>query len=223
MSKKWMCLIIAVLIIATGCEKSEKEPEPVSFEETTETESNQMDSQVSLNEPLSKNEEKDEEEEDFEYTDEYFVEKYSIYRNPIDKYFFFKIYSWDISQVEMRKNQDAYKKAWKTEYKNVMKWLKKKCVYAEDKKNIRLLEKSIAYQIKVEKKVLETEWTNAYKVNLDSSKIKNSISRISLLGHGTQNRLNQSEGEIYRDVCMRILNLCGEDYEFKFCASDEMK
>ena len=104
----------------------------------------------------------------------------------------------------------------------MMKWLKKKCVYDEDKKNIKLLEQRIADQINIEKKVMETELINAYKTNPDSSQVQNSNSRISLLGHGTQERLAQSEGELYRDVCMRILNLHGDEggYEFKFHDAD---
>ncbi len=37
-------------------------------------------------------------------------------------------------------------------------------------------------------------------------------------GHGTRERLSQSEGEIYRDVCVRILNIYSGDYKFKFYA-----
>lgn len=146
------------------------------------------------------------------------TEEYSGSDNPIDKYFTPKLKSWDISEVEFRENREAYKKAWKAEYKNVMKSLKKKCVYAEDKRNINSLEKNIEQQIKVEKKVLKTELTEAYETNPDSSKVKNDFSRISLLGHGTRERLSQSEGEIYRDVCIRILNLYTGKYKFKFCA-----
>lgn len=170
----------------------------------------------------SENDSENDSKDDSEDTDEYFVDKYSIYRNPIDKYFWPRIYSWDVSQAEIREAQKAYKKAWKTEYRNMMKWLKKKCVYDEDKKNIRLLEREIADQIDIEKKVMETELINAYKTNPHSSQVQNSISRISLLGHGTQERLAQSEGELYRDVCMRILNLHGgeKEYEFKFHETD---
>jgi hypothetical protein len=165
---------------------------------------------------------KDYAKDESEDTDDYFVEKYSIYRNPIDKYFWSQIYSWDASQAEIREAQKTYKKAWKIEYRNMMKWLKKKCVYDEDKKNIKLLEQRIADQINIEKKVMETELINAYKTNPDSSQVQNSNSRISLLGHGTQERLAQSEGELYRDVCMRILNLHGDEggYEFKFHDAD---
>ena len=37
-------------------------------------------------------------------------------------------------------------------------------------------------------------------------------------GHGTRERLSPSEGEIYRDVCVRILNIYSGDYKFKFYA-----
>lgn len=198
-NKIWMCFIIcAIVIINISC--------------NSKIESNNIEPEKSLNDNLE-----DDSEDDSEYTDEYFVEKYSIYRNPIDKYFWSKIYSWDASQVEIRKAQGEYKKAWKTEYQNVMKWLKKKCVYDEDKKNLSLLEKNVADQVEIEKKVMKTDLINAYEVDPDSSWAKNNISRSSLVGNGTQERLAQSEGELYRDVCMRILNLRGYgEYEFKF-------
>ena len=75
--------------------------------------------------------------------------------NPIDKYFTPKLKSWDISEVEFRENREAYKKAWKAEYKNVMKSLKRSVFMLRDKRNINSLEKNIEQQIKVEKKVLK--------------------------------------------------------------------
>lgn len=179
----------------------------------SETECKHIDSQVTSKEAQSKDFQSENFEKNVEDTEEY-----SGSDNPIDKYFTPKLKSWDISEVEFRENREAYKKAWKAEYKNVMKSLKKKCVYAEDKRNINSLEKNIEQQIKVEKKVLKTELTEAYETNPDSSKVKNDFSRISLLGHGTRERLSQSEGEIYRDVCIRILNLYTGKYKFKFCA-----
>ncbi len=156
-------------------------------------------------------------EDDVEYSDEYFVEKYSIYRNPIDQYYWTKLYSWDASQVEIRSAQRAYKKAWKSEFKNLLKWLDEKCVFAKDRKNLALLEKSVTDQTKIEKEVLKTDMLNAYKVNPDPEKAKKSVSRVSLVGNGTHDRLFQTEGELYRDVCMRILNVSGyEEYEFIF-------
>ena len=38
------------------------------------------------------------------------------------------------------------------------------------------------------------------------------------MGHGTRERLSPSEGEIYRDVCVTILNIYPGDYKFKFYA-----
>ena len=85
------------------------------------------------------------------------------------------------------------------------------------------MEKSIADQVDIQKKVLKTYLTESYKINPDPSKVKNSVSRISMVGNGTRDRLTQSEGELYRDVCMRILNLGGyEQYNFKFRETDYM-
>ena len=98
-NKIWMCLIIfAIVIINISC--------------NNETEGNTISSEKSLN-------------DDLEYTDESLAEESSIYRNPIDQYFKSKLYSWDASQVELREAQREYQKAWKAEYKNLMKWMKK--------------------------------------------------------------------------------------------------
>ncbi|MDE6566501.1 MAG: RPC7 family DNA-directed RNA polymerase III subunit [Lachnospiraceae bacterium] len=166
------------------------------------------------------------EEDEIDLSEGDYAEKYSVERNPIDQYFMSQIYSWDNSQVEIRAAQNAYKKAWKAEYKNLMKWLRKKCIYDEDSENIQLLEDNIDAQIEIEKKVLETNLINAYKVNPDSSQANkdNGFSRISLIGKGTGDRLNQCEGEIYRDVSMRIIYMTGgEEYEFQFREEDVKK
>lgn len=197
--KIWICFtIFALVILNVSC--------------NNKIESNNIGSAKSLNDAPESAAEDD-------------PENYSIYENPIDKYFLPQIYSLDSSHVQMREARYAYKKAWKMEYRNVMKWLKKKCVYDEDKKNISLLQKNVAQQIEIEKEVLKTELINAYKVNPDPRKVENSCSRISLQGNGTSERLIQSEGELYRDVCMRILNLHGQadgEYEFKFRETDYM-
>lgn len=155
------------------------------------------------------------------YTDENFIKKYSIYRNPIDQSFLSKLNSWGESQVEYRQAQRDYQKVWKAEFQNLMKWMKKKCVYDEDKNDFSLLEKSVADQVDREKTVLKTDLIGAYKIDPDFSKAKNSVSRSSYMGNGTNDRLTEMEGRLYRDVCMRILNLVGYDeYEFKFRETD---
>ena len=142
-NKIWTCLIIlTIAAVNVSC--------------NSETECKHIDSQVTSKEAQSKDFQSENSEKNVEDTEEY-----SGSDNPIDKYFTPKLKSLDISEVELRENREAYKKAWKAEYKNVMKSLKKKCVYAEDKRNINSLEKNIEQQIKVEKKVLKTELTEA--------------------------------------------------------------
>lgn len=203
-NKIWMCFIVFVIII-------------INISCNNKTESNLINPERTSNGNLE-----DDSEKDLEYTDEYLVEESSIYRNPIDQYFQSKLYSWDVSQVEYRKAQREYRKAWKAEYQNLMKCMKKKCVYDKDKKDLSLLEKNVAEQVDIEKKVLKTYLTNAYEVDPDSTWAENNTSRSSLVGKGTGDRLTQIEGELYRDVSMRILNLGGyEEYEFKFCGIKE--
>ena len=54
-------------------------------------------------------------------------------------------------------------------------------------------------------------WSN---IIIRNHRIENSVED----GHGTRERLSQSEGEIYRDVCVTILNIYSGDYKFKFYA-----
>ncbi len=196
----WVSIFVLVILITNISCNSEIERNKVSSEKNTKNE-------------IEDNSEK----EDFAYTDEYFIKNYSIYRNPIDKYFLPKIHSWDASQVEYRKAQREYQKAWKAEFENIMRFMKKKCVYDEDKEDLNLLKKIVNQQVDIERKILKTYLTDGYEVDPDSTWAENNISRSSLVGKGTEDRLTQIEGELYRDVCMRILNLGGyEEYKFKF-------
>lgn len=144
--------------------------------------------------------------------------EFSEYNNPIDRCFMPIIYSEENSEVKIREAQDKYKELWMQEFENLMKVLHNKCIYDEDKKNIEILKKSIRNEIEAEMKVITTELLDAYKVNPDP-KEENDISRMSLWGNGTRSRLNQIEGEIYRDASMRIINIygfiSGEKYEFR--------
>ena len=144
----------------------------------------------------------------------------SIYDNPIDKYFLPRIFSWSRSQAEIRTAQDGYKKVWKDEFDNLIKWLQKKCAYEEDKKNVRDMKKSVEKNVEASMKVVQLELIDAYDVNPDPSKVEDHVSRISYWGNGTRSRLNQIEGQMYRDACMKIVNLNGgvegeETYEFR--------
>lgn len=139
----------------------------------------------------------------------------NLYDNPIDEYFLPKINAADSSQAEIRAYQDDYKYAWKKEFRNLTKWLSEKCTYKEDKKNIQEMKKSVLEYVEKSKKVISTELLDTYKVNPNPE--QGEESRNSYWGNGTRSRLNQIEGEIYRDASMRIINLygMGEKYEFR--------
>ncbi len=138
-----------------------------------------------------------------------------LYDNPIDEYFLPKINAVDASQAEIRAYQDDYKYVWKEEFENLTKWLRKKCIFEEDKKKIQEMKKSVSEYVEQSKEVILTELLDTYKVNPNPE--RGEESRNSYWGNGTRSRLNQIEGEIYRDASMRIINLygAGEKYEFR--------
>lgn len=209
--KRFLIGVLIVTIFLTGCSDSVKIEEPDHAPEVTGTEQTEdAEDTVSVEEAGRTG----------DYADEF-----SVYNNPIDEYFLPRIYSWDKSQAEIRGFQDAYKKVWKAEFKSVTKWLRKKCIYETDKKNIELMEKSVSDYIERSKEVVLTELLDAYKVNPDAGKEKDAVSRMSSWGNGTRSRLNQIEGEIYRDASMRIINLYGGEtgYEFRKIDYSEVK
>lgn len=218
-----MCLLVCSLFTACGGpvqEKTSTEGQTVNIEETQEDAGAKEDTSAELKSDKEeeaadveevKNVEDDSDDE--EYTQEYFDKEYSVYNNPIDEYYIPIIYSWETSQVEIRAAQDAYRKVWKQEFKNLMKWLKKKCIYEEDRENIIALEKNVAKQARVQRKVCEVELLNGYKVPFAGSG-DGGETRLSLPGNGTRSGLNQMEGEIYRDASMRIL-LRSSGYKFR--------
>lgn len=137
------------------------------------------------------------------------------YDNPIDAYFQPRMVSdYDVAESTRRGYQDTYRGVWKAEYKNLIRWLKKKCIYKEDKREIEKMEKALQDQIEHMREVLATELFNNYKINPDATKVKDGFSRTSNWGNGTRSRLNQIEGEMYRDAAMQIIRLAG-DYSFR--------
>ena len=149
---------------------------------------------------------------------ELMYDEFSVYNNPIDKCFLPIFYSEESSEAVIREAQDTYKELWIQEFNNLMKTLRSKCIYDKDKKNIDIFEKRIKSEIEMEIEIITTELIDAYEVNPDPKENDN-ISRISLWGNGTRSRLNQIEGEIYRDASMRIIHvygsMSGEKYEFR--------
>lgn len=139
----------------------------------------------------------------------------SSYDNPIDAYFQPKMVSdFNVAEATRRGYQDTYRGVWKAEYKHLLKWLKKKCVYEEDRQQIEKMDKALKSQIESMREVLKTELLEDYKINPDSTKSNGGMTRMSSPGTGTRSRLNQIEGEMYRDVAMKIINLQG-GYKFR--------
>lgn len=117
------------------------------------------------------------------------------YSNPIDAYFLPCIENASC-EAERRQMQDTYRGVWKTEFENVMVWMQDKCVYQEDKDNLLLLEESVGSLIEA----THTVWmVTDYELPPGSDGRKS-------WGNGTRSAWNQKEGEIYRDVSMKLIN-----------------
>lgn len=222
----FMCLFVCALLTACGVytgEKTGMERQAADIEDAKDDVTVKKDTSTGSD---SGNEEDAASEEDVadtsdseDDTEDYYGDEYSVYNNPIDEYYRLKIYSWEASQAERRAAQDAYRKVWKQEFKNLIKWLKEKCVYEEDKENIIALEKNVAEQVKIGREVCEIEMLNGYEVPFAGSG-EGGETRASLSGNGTRSALNEIEGEIYRDASMRIIwhNASWEEdsaYEFR--------
>lgn len=185
---KRIIMILAVMVMLTACQSSEAANNgtaaPAQTEDSAQTEDFAQEAQVS-------------------------------YDNPIDAYFQPRMVSdYNVAESTRRGYQDTYRGVWKAEYKNLIQWLKKKCIYKEDKTEIEKMEKALQDQIEHMREVLATELLNNYKINPDSTKVKDGFSRTSNWGNGTRSRLNQIEGEMYRDAAMQIIRLAG-DYSFR--------
>ena len=85
-------------------------------------------------------EESDEELDDEEPEDEKKGDNEGILKsdessnNPIDKYYKPIMTSSEVDEVTRRWAQDTYRGVWRAEFNHLIKWLKNKCQYDEDKK-----------------------------------------------------------------------------------------
>ena len=123
------------------------------------------------------------------------------YHNPIDEYFLPRI-QISSSEVERRDYQDSYKGVWKEELYNILQWLDNKCVYQEDKDSLILLSKSVDDLINEYYRILLLEQFDLYLVKPDERVIS---------GNAFRSNWNQIQGEIFRDVCIRLI---ADDYNF---------
>lgn len=116
------------------------------------------------------------------------------YSNPIDAYFLPRIENASC-EAERRQMQDTYRGVWKTEFENIMAWMKDKCVYQEDKDTLLLYEESVESLIETTQTILVTN----YEFPPGSDERKS-------WGNSVRSELNQEEAEIYRDAGMRLIN-----------------
>lgn len=118
------------------------------------------------------------------------------YSNPIDSYFLPRIENAE-DNASRKELQDIYMCVWSTEFDNVILWMQDKCVYQEDKDNLLLYKESVNSLIEITCTVLQTDWADTYT---QAPGDKGSG------GLGTQSRLRQTKGEIYRDACTKLID-----------------
>lgn len=213
----FMCLLVCSLLTACGDSAANTGKQEVSVEETGDD--------ADAKEDADSGEEAAGVSDSGEDTETDYSEKYPVYNNPIDEYYR-PIIDSDEAQVTIRWAQDAYKQVWEEEFANLMQWLESKCVYEEDKQNIRALKENVEKQVEIQREVCETELLDTYRINPDPEKAEDGDSRNTYWGTGTRSRLNQMIGEIYRDASMRII-LCSsldeEDAPYEFRKIDYSK
>jgi len=133
--------------------------------------------------------------------------------NPIDEYYLPLIESAD-SEASLRTLQNEYRKAWEKEFNNITGYLLKKCIYESDKEQIKEMKKGFRKNVMNLKRVMKTELIDAYQVDPENNS-GNEYTRLSLEGNGTRSRLAFLEAQMYRDACIRMLEMC-EDYIIVF-------
>lgn len=115
--------------------------------------------------------------------------------NPIDKYIDERLAGDNMTYAEIRDIRRLYFMLWKSEYDNVINFLKANCENNEDKSAIKKLDREI--EIYVEK------MSDVYEINYDN-----------LLGLSFWADIMYNKGEIYRDICMHLIEMSNEEYVF---------
>ena len=125
--------------------------------------------------------------------------------NPIDEYFQDKMKN-DMSYAEIRSMQRLYGKLWKREYENVISWLINRCKYVKDQKTIEEFEKEVEEYIEVAYPTFRISYSESNTLDLLPDE------RMQGIGESALELLY--EGEIYRDIVLRIIEKSGEKYTF---------
>ena len=125
--------------------------------------------------------------------------------NPIDSYFD-KVMKQDMTYAEIRGKQRLYGKLWETEYENVIHWLSERCKYEDDKKSIEKFDYQVKKYIKEAQAVLQISKAETNSLNKSPSE------RVKSLGETAETL--RDEGELYRDICLQIIEKSGNKYSF---------
>ena len=198
-------LCVCVLMSVTGCSSdtgaNAQTADNIEIEKNVETEDN-VEASVSLSEdnqeeetPVALPEDDQEEETSAALSEDNQKEEIEEYSNPIDAYFLPRIENASC-EAERRQMQDTYRGVWKTEFENIMAWMKDKCVYQEDKDTLLLYEESVESLVEATYTILAV--TN-YEFPPGSDERKS-------WGNSTRSNLNQEEAEVYRDAGMRLID-----------------
>ena len=122
-----------------------------------------------------------------------------LMNNPIDQAYSPLITDYHISEIEFRQLQIEYEEIWEQEYNKALQIIKNKAVYQEDKDSIDQFDIYVRNIFTDNKTFFETTVLNDYSD--PSLPEKNSY------GNGTNDRLIEIQGKIYRNACMQIITL----------------
>lgn len=125
--------------------------------------------------------------------------------NPIDRYFY-EVMKQDMTYAEIRGKQRLYGKLWKTEYENVIDWLNGRCKNLDDKRTIDEFDKEVKRYIKHAQSTLQISKMPISLLN------KSPNQREKSLGEAAETL--RDEGELYRDICLQIIEKSSDKYIF---------
>jgi len=125
--------------------------------------------------------------------------------NPIDEYFVEKFSNYK-EEIEYRLYQRAYLDIWKTEYNKILKIVREKSIYEEDINIINDFNEEIEKSYdKLEPALLA--------VMLDNFEMPESPEKHSQ-GNGTTAKLDMYRGILYRNACMLFIEYIDDEYKF---------
>lgn len=129
-------------------------------------------------------------------------EYYDCLINPIDSLFAEALYE-SKNNAEYRVIQKLYYETWKTQYDDIMKIIRDKCIYEEDIANYELFTKEMEEGFDKLQPLILTEMLDNYNIPRQG------------WGNGTGDRLRMYYGTMYRNACMFFIPIL-EESEYVF-------